>query len=141
MKKLIALITLSALALLGQSKHADAVKAAEKAWADATVHNDRAGLDKVLSDDLAYIHSTGDIDTKKVFIANLDGVRKYTKIEHENIEVREYGNTAVVMATANIATSAKGAAPAPAHLRFLHVWILRGGKWQMVAHQSLRLPH
>ncbi len=141
MKKLLAISVISVLSLLAQSKRADAVKAAEKAWAESTVKNDKAALEKVLSDDLAYIHSTGDIDNKKAFISNLDGARKYTKLDHENIEVREYGNTAVVMATANLATSMKGAPPNPAHLRMLHVWVLRNGNWQLVAHQSLRLPN
>lgn len=123
-------------------KAADAVKAAEKAWAVATVAGDEAALKKLLADDLTYTHSNGDSDTKAAFIDNLKtGVRKYTKLDHEGMDVRVYGNTAVLRATANIATSAKGAAPSPAHLRFLHVWVMQQGRWQMVAHQSLRLPN
>jgi ketosteroid isomerase-like protein len=57
------------------------------------------------------------------------------------MEVRTYGNAAVLTATAQIETSQKGAAASPAHLRFIHVWINRSGRWQLVAHQSLRLPN
>ena len=57
------------------------------------------------------------------------------------MDVRTYGNTAVLMATAQVETSQKGGAPSPAHLRFIHVWINRNGRWQLVAHQSLRLPN
>ena len=121
---------------------ADAVKAAEKAWATATVSAAEATLKQVLAEDLTYTHSTGDTDTRAVFIDNLKtGVRKYHKVDHESMDVRLYGNAAVVTATAQIETSQKGAKPTPAHLRFIHMWILKNGRWQMVAHQSLRLPN
>jgi ketosteroid isomerase-like protein len=123
-------------------KNVDAVKAAETAWAKATVAGDEATLKQVLAEDLTYTHSNGEIDTRAVFISNLKtGARKYHKVNHESMNVRLYGNTAVLMATAQVETSQKGGAVNPAHLRFIHVWILQNGRWQMVAHQSLRLPN
>lgn len=134
-------VTLFAAAALFAQKDGDAVKAADKAWAEATVKGDKAALTALLAEDLTYVHSTGDIDTRQMFIDNLsNGVRKYTRIDHENMDVRVYGNTAVLQATARIETVQKGKA-GPAHLRFIHVWVKQGGKWRMVAHQSLRLPN
>lgn len=136
-----------ALALAGLAtaadKSADAVKAAEKTWATATVAGDEASLKQVLADDLTYTHSNGETDTKAVYISNLKtGARKYHKIDHDSpMEVRIYGNTAVLMSTAQVATSQKGGAVTPAHLRFLHVWVLKNGRWQLAAHQSLRLAN
>jgi ketosteroid isomerase-like protein len=128
--------------LAAAEKGPDAVKAAEKAWAAATVKGDEATLKQVLADDLSYTHSNGETDTKAVFIDNLKtGVRRYHRLDHEGMEVKMYGNTAVLRATAQVETSQKGGKPAPAHLRFIHVWILQNGRWQMVAHQSLRLPN
>src|SRR5262245_5815415 len=138
------LLMLSVVVGLGMAaeKSADAVKAAEKAWAAATVSGDEATLRQILADDLTYTHSTGETDTKQAFIDNLkSGVRKYHKVNHDSMDVRLYGNTAVLMATAQIETSQKGANPNPAHLRFIHVWLLKDGRWRMVAHQSLRLPN
>lgn len=137
--KLIAIFSLMAALTFGADKAADAVKAAEKSWATATVADDEATLQKLLADDLTYTHSTGDHDNKTAFIGNLKGVRKYVKLNHESMDVRVYGNAAVVTAKAMVETSMNGAAPAPAHLQFIHVWILKGGQWQLVAHQSLRL--
>jgi len=88
---------------------------------------------------MTYTHSTGDTDSKSVFIGNLKGVRKYVKLNHESMDVRLYGNTAVLTAKAMVETSMSGAPPAPAHLQFIHVWVLKNGQWEMVAHQSLRL--
>ena len=126
---------------MAADKSADAVKAAEKAWASATVAGQEATLKQVLADDLTYTHSNGETDTKAVFIDNLKtGARKYHKMNHESMDVRLYGNTAVLTATAQIETSQKGGTVNPAHLRFIHVWVLKDGRWQLVAHQSLRLP-
>jgi uncharacterized protein (TIGR02246 family) len=126
---------------LAADKTVDSIKAAEKSWAAATVAGDENALGRILADDLSYTHSTGDTDTKTAFISNLkSGARKYLKVDHDSIDVRRYGNAAVVMATAHIETSQNGKA-APAHLRFLHVWILQDGRWQLAAHQSLRLPN
>ena len=140
--RLITILTIVAGMGMAADKSADAVKAAEKAWATATVSATEATLKQVLAEDLTYTHSTGDTDTRAVFIDNLKtGVRKYHKVDHESMDVRLYGNAAVVTATAQIETSQKGAKPTPAHLRFIHLWIFQNGRWQMVAHQSLRLPN
>jgi ketosteroid isomerase-like protein len=127
---------------LGAEKSADGVKAAEKSWAAATVAGDEAALKLVLSPDMTYTHSTGETDTRDSFIDNLKtGARKYTKLDHDGMEVRMYGDTAVLTATAQVATSQNGGAANSVHLRFIHVWVWQGGRWQMVAHQSLRLAN
>ena len=44
-------------------------------------------------------------------------------LDQEGMDAKLYGNTAVLRATAQIATSQKGGAPSPAHLRFIHLWV------------------
>jgi len=141
MMRLFPILLIVAALAMAADKSVDGVKAAEKAWASATVAGDEGALNQILADDVTYTHSNGETDTKAMFIDNLKtGARKYHKVEHESMDVRVYGNTAVLIATAQIETSQKGGKVNPAHLRFLHVWIFQKGKWQMVAHQSLRLP-
>lgn len=139
--RLIMILSVVAGLSMAADKSADAVKAAEKAWAVATVAGNEATLKQILADDLTYTHSTGETDTKAVFIDNLKGARKYHKVNHESMDVRLYGNTAVLTATAQVETSQKGGSVNPAHLRFIHLWVLQNGRWRMVAHQSLRLPN
>jgi uncharacterized protein (TIGR02246 family) len=123
-------------------KTSEAVKAAEKAWASATVAGDEAALKKLLADDLTYTHSTGQTDSKEVFIDNLKtGTRKYLKLDHDSMDVRMYGNAAVLTATAQVETSQKDGKTNPAHLRFLHVWVLQNGQWRLAAHQSQRMAN
>ena len=136
-----AILCMTALLSFAADKTVDAVKAAEKSWGAAAVAGNEAVLKQLLADDLTYTHSTGDVDSKAVFIDNLKtGARKYHKVNHESMDVRLYGNTAVLSATAQVDTSQKGGPVGAAHLRFIHVWVLQGGRWQLVAHQSLRLP-
>lgn len=133
--------TLAALSIAAEPLTKEAVSAADKAWAAATVKGDAAALNRLLADDLNYIHSTGVIDTKAMFIDKLKtGKQKYFKLEHEGMEVRLYGPTAVLTATARVDSSTNGVNNPPNHLRFIHVWYHSKGAWQLVAHQSLRIP-
>jgi uncharacterized protein (TIGR02246 family) len=139
--RLFAIVLAVAGLAVAAEKSAEGVKSAEKSWATATVAGDEESLRQVLADDLTYTHSTGETDNKTQFISNLKtGVRKYVKVNHESMDVRIYGNTAVLMATAQIETTQNGGAPNPAHLRWIHVWVNGNGRWRLVAHQSLRLP-
>lgn len=134
-------LTLISLAMAAEPQTKEAVSAADKAWAAATVKVDATALNKLLADDLNYIHSTGVIDTKAMFIDKLKtGKQKYSKFEHEGIDVRLYGPTAVLTATARVDSSTNGVNNPPNHLRFIRVWYYSKGAWQLVAHQSLRIP-
>ncbi len=133
---------LSSYALLAaDARTVEAVKSAERAWANATVKGDAAALKDLLAEDLTYTHSSGETDTKKIYIENLAGARKYHRIEYESLDARLYanGDAAVVTAVGQVETSQKGGPINAAHLRFIHVWIHQNGRWQLVAHQSLRL--
>lgn len=134
-------VTLAGASGAAEPRSKEAVTAADKAWAAATVKGDAATLNRLLAGDLNYIHSTGTIDTKAMFIDKLKtGQQKYSKLEHEGMDVRLYGATAVVTAAAQVESSTKGVVNAPSRLRFMHVWYYSKGAWQLVAHQSLRIP-
>jgi ketosteroid isomerase-like protein len=144
MLKILLLSLLAGTAMMAaDSKTVEAVKNADRAWAAATVKGDAAALQNLLADDLTYTHSNGETDTKKIYIDNLSGARKYHKIDYESLDARIYanGNAAVATAVVRIETSQKGGPVNPAHLRLLHTWVHQNGRWQLVAHQSLRLPN
>jgi len=133
MKTLFALF--AAAALLSAAAPEDAVKQAELSFTKAIVAKDAAALEKLLGDDLTYAHSDGHHDTKASYIDNLKtGKQKYDKAEAGDLSVRVYGNTAVLTGKWNLVTDR------PLALSILHVYVKRGGQWQLVAHQSARLP-
>lgn len=120
---------------------AKAVEEAERGWAKGVTANDFALLEKVLAPDLSYTHSNGANDTKASYIGNLkSGKSRYLKVDHEQLDVRLLGkDTAITLCRAAVTTLADGK-PNPIKLVFLHVFKKNGGQWQMVAHQSARLP-
>lgn len=123
-----------------QSPAADAVKAAELARFKAMTTGDFAGLGKLLADDLVYTHSSAAVDTKASFMEALtSGRTKYKSIEPRDVKVRVYGNTAIINAEAHFLVDANGQA-LDNQLRYTDVWVLRDGRWQMVAWQSTKLP-
>src|SRR6185295_3308682 len=100
MKLFTILLVVAGLAMAADKS--EAVKAAEKSWASATIAGDEAKLKQVLADDLTYTHSSGDTDSKTVFIDNLKtGARKGEEGEYGSREGGEEGNTAILGATAN----------------------------------------
>src|SRR4030095_17090180 len=76
--------------MAADSKNVEAVKNADRAWAAATVKGDAAALQNLLADDLTYTHSNGETDSKKIYIDNLSGARKYHKIDYESVDATIY---------------------------------------------------
>jgi ketosteroid isomerase-like protein len=117
-----------------------AVLDAEKSWSTAVVAGDAAALDRVLAADLSYGHASGALDNKESYIARIkSGAQKYVSLQYdEGTQVRLYGSSAVLIASAEINSVTDGK-PNAQHLRFLHVYIREAGRWQLVAHQSVKL--
>lgn len=131
----------SAVSTSAVSTSADekAVIETEKQRFDAQVKKDYAVLEKVLADDLLYAHSNGGTDGKVSYIQSIrDGKSKYDAIETQEQKVRVYGNTAVVNGICLIKASNNGEA-INTRLRYTDVYVKKGGQWQMVTWQSLRL--
>jgi ketosteroid isomerase-like protein len=128
-------------ALLLAAGPEDAIKQAERDWATAVVKKDYAVLDRVLADDLAYTHSDGRLDTKQALIDSLrSGKQTYDAAEHQSIDVKMLGKDVALVRGRVRMTAAAGGKPAvPANFSMLRVYQLKGGKWQMVGHQSARL--
>jgi ketosteroid isomerase-like protein len=114
-------------------------KALDRQWAHATVKADVVALNRLLSDDLTYTHSSGETQSKAEFI---DSVRKgelrYNSIDFESSNARVYGNTAVIVSRLRIMLTARGQ-NINLHPCFLDVWVKKHGAWQMVAHQATKI--
>jgi len=112
---------------------------AEKAWAAAVVARDAAELERIFANELIYAHSTGVVETKQQYIERLkSGAQKYDAITHENTKVVDYGNAAVAHSTVRMSGTSNGR-PFNDHVMMLHLWVKRGGTWQLAAHQTTKL--
>ena len=115
---------------------------AEKDRFAAMVKGDRAALEKLLSDDLTYTHSTALLETKEQFLKSVtSGTIDYVSIvpSESDWKIRVSGNTAVVngVAAVNVLDTGKDR---KIRIRFTTVQANRGGAWQLLAWQSTVIP-
>ena len=118
----------------------DEIHKAEKGWTSAVTGLDYAALDRILGDQLIYAHSTGNIESKKEYLARLrSGAQKYDAIELQSTTVRMYGDSAVAHSQARMAGKSNGN-PFNDRLMIMHFWVKQGPQWRLVAHQTTKLP-
>ncbi len=137
------MVTLGVLIMLAaggtMAADADDVVAAETAWARAVTAQNFDTLDRILSDELIYAHSTGVIETKSEYLGKLkSGVQRYDVIDHETTTVRVHGNAAAAHSIVIMKGATKGN-PFDNKLMMMHLWVKNGDVWQLAAHQTTRL--
>ena len=143
MKKVL-LITLTSLifsltAAAQQSPVEKAVLQLEQDWVNALVKADAAKLETLYADTLVYTHSSGAVDDKAKYIANLKaGGTKYLSIDRDSVKVNTYGDSAIVTCHAVIKLLTNGE-NRTVDARMIHVYAKIKGRWQMVAHQTTKL--
>ena len=105
----------------------------------AMAQKDIATLNRLLSDDLVYTHSSARLDTKQSLIGNMEsGSTVYTAVEPSDVKAQELGDTVVLTGSCRIGVMSQGR-PNSFSVRFTDVYANKGGNWQMVAWQSTRL--
>ena len=137
-------LIISTLAFSQAPKNNDAiikaVNALELKRFEAQVKKDFVALDKILSDDLFYTHSSGKVDGKESYIQSInDGKSVYLSIDSEEMQTRILGgHTAIISGTCRVKLG--GATPTDLHLRYTDVYVKDKVKgWQMASWQSLKL--
>ncbi len=116
-----------------------AIMQADKSWAKAVVDRDLKALGKIYDDGLIYAHSTGFIDSKEQYLANLKtGKAKYDAIEFEKSTILVHGDAAV---SHNIVVmkGTNAAGPFDNRLMMIHTWFKSGGQWKLAAHQTTEI--
>lgn len=106
----------------------------------ATLAKDASTLERVLADDLRYVHSSGTDEDKRTFIERATtGHYDYRELTTIRRDFRVYGEIALVNGDVRIEVLAKGT-----HKRFvsryLQVWRRAGEGWQMSSWQSTPMP-
>jgi hypothetical protein len=104
-----------------------------KAMSDANI----GALNRILSDDLSYVHTSAAIDTKESFTSALaSGKLNYESIVSSNSAVRLYGDdTALIKGNADVRVNGNAFS-----LQFTNVYIKKDAGWQMVSWHATRLP-
>ena len=106
----------------------------------AMMDADAETLDRVLADELTYVHTNAALDSKESFIGALSsGTLNYESIASTDAQVRVYGDTAVVTGSGEVRVISNGQRNRFS-LRYTDVYALRDGRWQMVAWHATRPP-
>jgi ketosteroid isomerase-like protein len=138
------LLLLSAAAMFAATPDAKTEKeimSAMETYRQGLLKRDAAMLDKVLSEDLVYTHSSNAHQNKAEVIAALKGTTYQDAIEFKDLKVKVYGNTAVVVGDIDFHNAATGGNPAVVNkLNVLHVFVKGPQGWQMVARQATKYP-
>ncbi|HJU18686.1 MAG TPA: nuclear transport factor 2 family protein [Stellaceae bacterium] len=107
---------------------------------EAMARKDTRTLNELISDDLVYTHSSARLDTKQSLIGAMEsGQTVYSSVVPSDVEAQDYGDTVVLTGSARISVNSGGNAM-NFGVRFTDVYVNKGGRWQMVAWQSTRLP-
>jgi len=107
------------------------ILAVEQAWTQAYVHNDVAALDEILADNYRSIDPNGRVVTKADDLARTKTLH-YDAFDTTDIQVRVWGDTAVVTGHSDIRGTNAGRAFA-ANIAFTDTLSRIDGRWRAVA--------
>lgn len=118
-----------------------AVLAAEDARFAAMVAADAAALERLLAADLVYAHSTGLVQDRAQLKATIaDGRTRYISITPAGREIVALGPESAFVHGRGRFQVAAGDDRMDMQVRYLAVYVLRDGRWQLQAWQSSRIP-
>jgi ketosteroid isomerase-like protein len=118
---------------------AQQVIAFEKAYLDAQLKKDRPRLERMLADDFLYTHSNGSVFNKAQELAEtVSSGMTWRGARFEDLNVRLFGDVAVVTGRQIFEGTAKGYATGPR--RMTDIFARRNGQWQFVGGQSALEP-
>jgi hypothetical protein len=121
-------------------EHESLLRTAESVRFQAQVDADAKVLALLLDDQLEYVHSNGELDSKTSFIESLtSGRRDYASARFEIQSVRILGNVAIIRGTARVTVVDKGQSR-DLDLGYTDVWVWKDDRWQMTAWRSARMP-
>jgi hypothetical protein len=117
------------------------VLATEKARTTALEHSDVGALERIMDDNVTYIHASGKVDTKKSYLdAIRSGQLQYISWRPMDLRVRLLGNSAVISGEYAVKVKDIRVQPNPFDINIfiLTVYERRNGQWQQIAWQSTR---
>jgi hypothetical protein len=133
--------TMSTTSFAKDDARAAALRSAEAARFEAQVNADAKALGTLLDESLEYVHSNGELDSKKSFIDSLTrGTRDYITSTPTLETVRIFGDVGVIRGKAKVTVGGKDSQPQDLHIGYTDVWLWKDGRWQMTSWRSTRLP-
>ncbi len=119
----------------------ETIREREDALYAAMVALDYPALDDLLSDDLAYVHSTGVVESKPAYLAALRrGLYEYAGIMRHGGSTQAFATCAVTRGAIDMRVGAAGSAKGTIRLQHVLVWAKQGARWRLTLRQATRIP-
>ena len=116
------------------------VLAAHERRRAATLAADVKALDRMMTDDLTFMHPNAAVDTKAQFLnAVKTGRYRYKSITDEERRVRVHGDAGIVSGRCHILITAAGT-DVDIRVAFTELWVKKGRAWKMVLWQATQVP-
>jgi ketosteroid isomerase-like protein len=126
-----------------QSGTADAeryIRESERQWADTVFNGDTNVVERILSDDFLGVDPDGSLYEKAKMVADTrEAPKEFISNRLNDVKVRFFGDTTAV-AQGNESWVRRTGTPLRARFVWTDTWILRNGKWQIVASEDLIAP-
>ena len=100
----------------------------DKAWTSAELKGDKRAAGALVADDFVGTTQRGEVQNRSQYIASV--VPNADMVKSDEYKVTIYGNTAV-MTHRSMVSGVRNI-----QFRSTHIWMKRGGKWQIVAHHG-----
>jgi ketosteroid isomerase-like protein len=105
---------------------------------DAMLHKNITQLQTLTADNLTYGHSSGKIQNKKEFIADIEtGKSAFKTLEMQNQTITVSGDVALVRHHFS-AQALKGTEVVPTEIENFQIWQKQNGKWLLVGRQAFK---
>ena len=100
----------------------------DKAWTSAELKGDRKAAELLIGDDYVGTTQRGETENKNQYLASV--VPNADMVKSDDYKVRIFGNMAIMTHRATVSGVRN------MQFRSTHVWMKRGGKWQILAHHG-----
>ena len=109
----------------------DEILALEKRRCTALTSGDLATLRNLMADDLVHIHGNGAIDDRAGYLNGVETKYVFHRVERGDLNVRIYGEVAVVIGTLDQTVSVRGVDKMN-HIKAIttQIWVRAGAGWK-----------
>ena len=115
----------------------EAVLAVQTQIDDAMLANDPVALARHLTDDATRTGPSGELTRRTEWLAQIaSGAIRYLAVRRSEPDIRLYGDVAVVTGVVAIDVMKPGLGKVEERNRYLRVYLRRGGRWLLAAHQA-----
>ena len=102
----------------------------------AIVRGDVAALERIFADEFVYTNPDGEVRDKRQQLAFFrSGDLKFDRGQSDDLKIRVYGNTAVLIGRFTAKGAFKGE-PLEVNERYTAVWVKQNGRWRLVGEQG-----